>query len=172
MANTPTRYWDTQMQQQFQTQAKSPAFMASKIISDLQVKAYKQSVELIVAKLTEELGQSVYLTGSHYFGTAMYFSDVDVFTEYTQAAVQKLTEMGFKAEPYNQTKYSDQSVAMVMRAEGIDVQLCHDVVLKQQVQERIKGNKYYTAIIAQGKHSAKMLWRALMEEMAPKADWR
>ena len=78
------------------------------------------------------LDAPLYLTGSHFFGTASAVSDIDFFTQNSLVARTALTCAKFKihlAVPYN-----DRMVTVVYRKGKIDIQLVVSAEIKSMAQ--------------------------------------
>lgn len=106
-----------------------------------------------------------YLTGSHYFGMALPYSDIDLVAEWSRKLENWLQNQGYEILGQRQNPYfEDQNVMAVYRKKTsyswIDIQLSTDITKKLLIQEILKKAQVFTMGRVH-KSQAKYIWRAM-----------
>lgn len=91
----------------------------------------------------EQFPNSLWLTGSRFFGFHTNQSDWDFFAEYSTDCLNWLYDHGFieTGEPYN-----DANIATVLAKHNVHVQLVSDPQQRHEAQEWIKQNNLHYLI--------------------------
>lgn len=112
----------------------------------------------------EALSKEFFLTGSRFFGTDTFSSDIDLFVQYSVPLSIKLQEMGFKlGSKYLTYQNYDMSIVQVLSLRSeflrIDIQLVRDAEIRRKVQAIIFHYNLLTPNIP--KHSRYLIWNTI-----------